>query len=141
MIKIILKINSGIFFFFFFFFFFFLMAAPTACGGSQVGVESELYPTEPGQGLNLHPHGQQSDSFLLSHNGNSSVACFTSLTLSISNAGPLFFIFGRSVCLFVLAVPIACISSQASNRRHKQPSLRLTTWLGQPGQWRISCGS
>ena len=31
----------------------------------------DLQPTEWGQGWNLHPHGYQSDSFLLSHNGNS----------------------------------------------------------------------
>ena len=30
-------------------------------------------PTERGQGSNLHPHGYQSDSFLLHHNGKSNI--------------------------------------------------------------------
>ena len=81
-------------------FFFFL---PSAYGNSRLGVGSELQlpaytiatatpdlsriynlhhssrqcwipqHAEWGQGLNLHPHGYYSDSFLLSHNGNALV--------------------------------------------------------------------
>ena len=38
----------------------------------QLMATPDPQPTEWGQGSNLHPHGYQSDSFLLSHDGNSS---------------------------------------------------------------------
>ena len=99
--------KSVIFFFPFFNFFFNFRASPVAYGGSQargriealsaslhhshrnVGSKPCLWPTpqlkampdpqptEQGQRLNLHPHGWWSDSFPLSHNGNSK-----SITLS-----------------------------------------------------------
>ena len=86
------------------FFVFFLRAAPEAYGGPRLRVKSELcqshsnarskpslqpisqltatlgpQPTEQSQGSNLRPHGYQSDSFPLSHDGNSSKSFFFSL--------------------------------------------------------------
>ena len=37
----------------------------------QLMVMQDPQPTERGQGSNLHPHGYQSDSFLLHHKGKS----------------------------------------------------------------------
>ena len=104
--------------FIFFFFFGLFIATLAAYGGSQakgpiaaaaaslchshrnLGFEPhlrrpDLYPTERGQGLNLHHHGHQSDSFLLSYGRN-------------STSSYLFFLF----CLF-RAAPTAYGGSQA----------------------------
>ena len=97
--KILLLFNSELKIFILFFVFCLFRAAPVAYGGSQArgwigavatslchsntGSEPHLQPTpqlmvvpdpqptEQGQGSNLCPHGYQSHSFLLSHDGNS----------------------------------------------------------------------
>ena len=93
--------RGKILFFYFYFFFLLFRATPVAQGGPQAkdpirataaslhhshsNARPELHlrptpqltatpdpkPTERGQGSNLQPHGSQSDSFLLSQDGNS----------------------------------------------------------------------
>ena len=60
---------------------------------SQLTATLDPSPTERGQGWNLCPHGCQSDSFILSHDGNSTLALISSPANQVKVCIPLSLIF------------------------------------------------